>query len=73
MNSGMVMSRRVTLEDKGTDRYRRTLEMVKVNSQNVNLEMERLGYVWHYLKYSKYKALADADRVGIPFHTTRVN
>jgi len=60
--SGMVMSRQVTLEDKGTDRYKRTLGVVKVNSQNVNLEMVRLGYAWHYLKYNKDKALADAEK-----------
>lgn len=60
--SGLVMSRQVTIEDKGEDRYKRTLAVVKVNDLNVNLEMVRLGYAWHYLKYSKNQGLAAAER-----------
>jgi micrococcal nuclease len=33
-----------------------------VNGQNVNLEMVRLGYAWHYLKYSKDNDLAEAEK-----------
>jgi micrococcal nuclease len=60
--SDLVMSRQVTVQDKGKDRYGRTLGVVMVNGQNVNLEMVRLGYAWHYLKYSKDNALAKAEK-----------
>lgn len=60
--SGLVMSRQVTVQDKGKDRYERTLGVVMVDGLNVNLEMVRLGYAWHYLKYSKDRALANAEK-----------
>jgi micrococcal nuclease len=60
--SDLEMSRRVTVQDNGKDLYQRTLGVVMVDGKNVNLEMIRLGYAWHYLKYSKDKALAEAEK-----------
>ena len=60
--SGLVMGREVTVEDKGRDRYERTLGVVTVDGKNVNVEMVRLGYAWHYLKYSSDRALAEAEQ-----------
>ncbi len=65
--SGLVMGREVTVDDNGRDRYDRTLGVVMVDGKNVNVEMVRLGYAWHYLKYSSDRALAEAEqeaRVG---------
>jgi micrococcal nuclease len=47
---------------KGEDRYGRTLGVMMVDGLNVNREMVRLGYAWHYLKYSNDQALADAEK-----------
>jgi micrococcal nuclease len=60
--SGLVMGREVTVRVKGKDRYERTLGVVTVDGKNVNLEMVRLGYAWHYLKYSKDLDLAVAEK-----------
>jgi micrococcal nuclease len=60
--SGMVMSRQITLQQIGTDRYKRTLAVVYVEGRNVNLEMVRLGYAWHYVQYSDDAQLAKAER-----------
>ncbi len=59
--SGLVMGREVIVDDKGRDRYERTLGVVTVDGKNVNLEMVRLGYAWHYVKYSSDRALAEAE------------
>jgi len=34
----------------------------RLSGKNVTLEMVSLGYAWYYLKYSKDKALADAEK-----------
>ena len=36
----------VTVEDKGSDRYRRTVGVVKLGSDNVNLWLVREGWAW---------------------------
>ena len=46
--SDLVISRHVTVQDEGKDRYERTLGIVTVDGKNVNLEMDRLGYAWHF-------------------------
>jgi hypothetical protein len=40
----------MTVQDKGTVRYERTLGVVLVDSLNVKLERVRLGYAWHFFR-----------------------
>jgi endonuclease YncB( thermonuclease family) len=50
-----------TLQNKGVDRYGRTLGVLFVDGVNVNLVMVQKGFAWHYKKYSDDVALADAE------------
>ena len=56
----------------GYDRNKRMLaDAINKLGQNINLEMVKSGYAWHYKKYSKDSALAlaeinaRADRIGL--------
>lgn len=47
-----VFQKPVTVQVKGTDRYRRTLGIVVQNRRDINAAMVRRGYAWAYVKYS---------------------
>ena len=49
----MVFGKEVQVEERGKDRYKRTLGRVVVNGLDANAEMVRQGYAWVYRKYSK--------------------
>lgn len=49
----MVFGKEVQVEERGKDRYKRTLGRVVVNGLEANAEMVRQGYAWVYRKYSK--------------------
>jgi len=55
--AAMVFGKVVTAEEKGKDKYKRTLGHVLVDGLDANAEMVRQGYAWVYLKYSKNPAL----------------
>ncbi|HHT9115405.1 MAG: thermonuclease family protein [Planctomycetes bacterium] len=38
----------ISFEVKGQDRYGRTVGRVSVNGKDVNLELVKNGYSWHY-------------------------
>lgn len=50
--SDLVAGKKVTVEHKGTDQYKRVLGIAYVNKLNVNEEMLRQGFAWRY-KYNK--------------------
>lgn len=51
------------IEIETRDRYGRTVATVyNSRGQNVNLEMVKAGYAWHYVKYSQDKALFLAEQ-----------
>jgi micrococcal nuclease len=56
-----ILARTVTVKPTGVDKYGRTLAVVWINERNVNLEMVREGFAWHFKKYSKDAALAAAE------------
>ena len=49
----MVFGKVVEVEERGKDRYMRTLGRVVVSGLDANAEMVRQGYAWVYRKYSK--------------------
>ncbi len=59
--STMVFDKVVKVDERGKDRYQRTLGRVVVNGLDVNAEMVRQGYAWVYRKYSKNPALLQLE------------
>jgi hypothetical protein len=59
--SGKILARTVRVKTTGTDRYGRTLGVVWLGDRNINFEMVAEGWAWHFKKYSKDHALADAE------------
>jgi endonuclease YncB( thermonuclease family) len=49
------------INQKGKDRYGRILGVLRIESVNINLLMVKEGYAWHFKKYSKDAALAEAE------------
>ncbi len=71
--SGMVFGKDVTVKEKEKDQYGRTVGNVFIDEKNLNLELVKAGFAWHYKLYSKSKELAEAeakarsDKVGLWF------
>ena len=71
--AGLVLNKSVAVKSYGTDRYGRTLGVVFVNGQNVNIEMVKVGFAEVYkgrpakgLDMNPYwKAEAGAKKAGI--------
>ena len=59
--SQYIFSKNVVLTTHGTDRWKRIIADVYVNNTLINYQMVRNGYAWHFKKYSKDKALAQAE------------
>ncbi len=60
--SSLVFKRDVRIVPVDTDRYGRLVARVFVGSLDVNLELVRRGFAWHYVRYSHDAALAAAQR-----------
>ena len=69
--SSLVSGKNVTVVYKSKDRYGRVLGTVFADSVNVNLEMLRGGYAWHYKRYDstpnyiEAEKLAKAQKIGL--------
>jgi len=48
----LVFGKRITFRTMDRDRYGRNIAWVYVGKTNVNAELVRVGYAWHYRKYS---------------------
>ena len=59
--SDKVFGKQVQVRTQGQDQYGRTIGVVWLGKRNVNAEMVREGWAWHYKKYDKSKELADAE------------
>jgi endonuclease YncB( thermonuclease family) len=59
--SALVFGKAVIVHPTGQDLYRRKLGRVVVEGNDVNLQMVRDGFAWHYAKFSKDAALARAQ------------
>lgn len=51
--ASMVAGRQITVEQKDTDRYGRTVAMVYVDGINLNEQIVKQGYGWVYRQYCK--------------------
>jgi endonuclease YncB( thermonuclease family) len=58
---GLVQNREVACEDRGRDKYDRTLGICFVDGRDINAEMVRLGLAWAYLKYSRDYVAEEAE------------
>lgn len=62
--SDLVFGKDVEVEDRGTDKYKRTIGRVTVGSVDVNREMVAKGMAWHYMRYDQSQKLADAEKAA---------
>ena len=58
---GLVFGKTVTVKPTETDRYGRTVAWVFVDGLNLNEEIVRVGFAWHFKRYSKDENLAKAE------------
>lgn len=59
--SEKIFNKWVALEILNTDRYQRTIAIIKYKGRNINLEMVKEGYAWHYKHFSKEQIYEDAQ------------
>lgn len=57
----MTYEKPVTVYSFGKDRYGRTLGIVECEGKNLNLELVKAGWAWHYKYYSDDPELAAAE------------
>jgi endonuclease YncB( thermonuclease family) len=57
-----IFGQTVRVEWKKRDRYNRIIGRVYLGDRDISLEMVKDGFAWHYKRYSKEAALADAER-----------
>jgi endonuclease YncB( thermonuclease family) len=67
--SDLVQGQTVACEERGRDKYNRTLAVCFVGALDLNAEMVRRGMAWAFLKYSRTYVEAEAEaralRIGI--------
>ena len=59
--SSLVFGKGVIIKAQDTDRYGRTVGKVFIDGRDVNLEMLRAGFAWHYKRYDKSAVYAEAE------------
>lgn len=57
----LCFQKEVSLHKTGVDRYGRTLGFIFVGDLNVNSELIKTGFAWHYKKYNKDPELAELE------------
>ncbi len=58
-----IFKKKVTIQIKSTDQYQRIVGVVFLNDTlNINLQMIKDGYAWHYKKYSTDQVMAKAEK-----------
>lgn len=55
--SSLVFGKQVTIRSMDRDRYGRNVAWVYVGETNLNAELVRAGYAWHYRKHSNNQLL----------------
>lgn len=56
-----IHGKTVTIYSLGREHYGRLLGVVEVDGQDLNLELVKAGYAWHYKQYSDSAELAAAE------------
>lgn len=59
--AGMIAGKEVSVEWKKKDQYGRVLGEIFVGELNVNLQMVKDGYAWHYKHFDKTESYAQAE------------
>ncbi len=59
--SSLVAGRNVRVKWKSCDKYGRILGVVYINGADVNLEMLKAGFAWHYKRFDSMPAYAQAE------------
>ena len=59
--SSLVAGRNVRVKWKSRDKYGRILGVVYLNDRDVNLEMLKAGFAWHYKRFDSTPAYARAE------------
>ena len=62
--AGLVSNRIVKVQCTGRDKYGRTLGIVFLGELDVNLEMVRRGFAWHYKYFDDTPEYAEAERIA---------
>ena len=62
--SSLVAGRNVRVKWKSRDKYGRILGVVYVDDKDVNLEMLKAGFAWHYKRFDSTPAYAHAERAA---------
>src|SRR5262249_33861949 len=57
-----IAGQTVRVDWKKRDRYKRIIGRVYLGERDISLEMVRDGMAWHFKRYSKEAALAEAER-----------
>ena len=61
----MALGHVIDVDVFGTDRYGRTLGLIQVGNQHVNLELVKQGFAWWYKQYAPAaKDLRDAEQAA---------
>lgn len=66
MLSLLMLNQEILIENRGHDFYHRMLGAIsrKKDNLDVNKEMVRTGYAWHFVKYSRDKELAKLEQLA---------
>ena len=57
-----IFGQKVRVDWTKRDRYGRIIGRVYLGERDISLEMVKDGFAWHYKRYSKEAALADAEK-----------
>jgi endonuclease YncB( thermonuclease family) len=57
----IVRDRTVTCDDRGPDKYGRTLSICMIDNRDINAEMVRIGLAWAYVRYSSLYVTQEKD------------
>jgi micrococcal nuclease len=61
--SDLCFGKQVSFQKTGQDRYGRSLGYIILpDGRNLNKEILRAGFAWHYKKYNQSKELADLEK-----------
>ncbi|WP_295147997.1 thermonuclease family protein [uncultured Campylobacter sp.] len=59
--ANLIAGKVVEVEEKGKDRYRRTIGTIYLNGKDINAQMVENGYAWAYRKFSKKYAPQESE------------
>jgi len=59
--SGLIFGKKAELHVTGQDSYQRTLGYIVLDQKNINLELVKRGWAWHYTDYNCEPSFAEAQ------------